>query len=168
MEFSKPGQNLKLGIVFKLLTNIADDVIKNIIIKGWITYRFSYTLLHNDTKNMTSPPPTICVICRFSKKSIVFQKKINVFRIKKANSIFAKLSNLYLIVLLVSFFSLLLWITAENRTKNYIFKLQNQAKHSTTSKQTAPDYSSATAIMLVIFLTERDFCIISEFIQQQT
>ena len=99
---------------------------------------------------------------------IVFQKKIYAFRIKKENYIFEKLSNLYLIVLLVSFFSLLLWITTENRTKNYMFELQNQAEHSTTSKQTASDYSSATAIMLVIFLTELDFCIISEFIQQQT
>ena len=28
--------------------------------------------------------------------------------------------------------------------------------------QTAPDYSLATAIMLVIFETERDFCIVSD------
>ena len=36
---------------------------------------------------------------------------------KKANRIFEELPNLYLIVLLISFIPLLLWITAENRTK---------------------------------------------------
>ena len=37
---------------------------------------------------------------------------------KKANGIFAELSTLCLIVSLISFFPLLLWITAENRTKS--------------------------------------------------
>ena len=41
---------------------------------------------------------------------------------------------------------------------NYKIKVE----HNTTNKQTKPDYSSATAIMLVIFWTERDFCIISD------
>ena len=36
---------------------------------------------------------------------------------KKANGIFEELSTLCLIVSLISFFPLLLWITAENRTK---------------------------------------------------
>ena len=35
-------------------------------------------------------------------------------------------------------------------------------EHNKTNIQTAPDYSSATAIMIVIFWTERDFCIISD------
>ena len=39
---------------------------------------------------------------------------------------------------------------------------QNQAEHDTTNTQTATDYSSATAILLEIFWTERDFCIISD------
>ena len=83
---------------------------------GWITYRFSYALRHNDAKNMTLPrPPAICVISRFSGKSIVFQKNfLNVLTMK-----------IY-----------------------------------TTNIQTAPDYSSTTAIMLVIFWIEHDFCII--------
>ena len=46
---------------------------------------------------------------------------------------------------------------------NYLFELQNQAEHKTTQIQAAPDYSSATAIMLVIFWTERNFCIISDY-----
>ena len=36
---------------------------------------------------------------------------------KNANCMFEKLPNLYLIVLLISFFPLALWITAENRTR---------------------------------------------------
>ena len=43
-------------------------------LKGWITYRFSYSLRHNDAKKMTPSPHDICVISRFSTKSIVFQK----------------------------------------------------------------------------------------------
>ena len=63
-------------------------------------------------------PSAISVISRFLTKSIVFKKIIlNVFRIKIANCIFEELSTLYLIVLLISFFPLLLWITAKNRTK---------------------------------------------------
>ena len=42
---------------------------------------------------------------------------MNIFRIKKANYISEELSKLHLIVLLISFFTLLLWITAGNRTK---------------------------------------------------
>ena len=45
---------------------------------------------------------------------------------------------------------------------NCLFELQNQAEHSTTNLETATDYSSVTAIVLVIFWTERDFCIISD------
>ena len=64
------------------------------------------------------PPPAICVISRFLTKSIVFQKNFWMSSgYKKANCIFEELSNLYLIVLLISFFPLLLCITTENRTK---------------------------------------------------
>ena len=67
--------------------------------------------------------PAICVISRFSTKSIVFQKEfLNVFSIKKGKLHLTamncnELSNLYWIVLVISFFPLLLWITAESRTK---------------------------------------------------
>ena len=86
-----------------------------------------------------------------------FPKNIlSVCSIKKTNCIFEKLSNLYLIVLLISFFPLLLWNTAENwiKLKKCLFELQNQTELSTTNIQTAPDYSSATAIMLVILWTD--------------
>ena len=45
------------------------------------------------------------------------KKVLNVSRLKKANYSFEELSNLYLIVMLISFFPILLWITAENITK---------------------------------------------------
>ena len=44
----------------------------------------------------------------------------------------------------------------------YLFELHSQAEHNTTNIQTAPDYSSATAIMLVILWIERNFWIISD------
>ena len=47
--------------------------------------------------------------------------------------------------------------------RNYLFELQNQAEHNTTNKQSAPDY--LFAIMLVIFSTESNFCIISDYEQ---
>ena len=65
--------------------------------------------------------------------------------------------------MLSSFFLFLLWITAENRIKLkklFIWTI-NQADHNTTNLQTVPDYSSTTPLILVIFSTERDFCIIS-------
>ena len=40
------------------------------------------------------------------------------------------------------------------------YKIMQHHKH--TNIQAAPDYSLATAIKLVIFWTERDFCIISD------
>ena len=49
----------------------------------------------------------------FDKIDSFPKKFLNAFRIKKGK----ELSNLYLIVLLISFFPLLLWITAENITK---------------------------------------------------
>ena len=81
---------------------------------------------------------------------------------KKANSIFEEQSNLYLIVLLISFFPLLLWITAENRTTWRWFTWTTKLGGAQHHKQVAPDYSSATAIMLVMLWTEHDFSLISE------
>ena len=41
--------------------------------KGRVTYKFSDAMRQNDGNNMTHPPPpTICVISRFSTKSVVF------------------------------------------------------------------------------------------------
>ena len=51
---------------------------------------------------------------------------------EKANCIFEELSNLYLIVLLISFFPPRLWITAETRTKLKNFFIWNQAERNTT------------------------------------
>ena len=81
----------------------------------------------NDAKNMIpprppphppppSPFPSISVISRFSTKQIVFQKFFECLYDKKANTIFEELSNLCLVVQLISSFPLLLWITVENQT----------------------------------------------------
>ena len=66
---------------------------------------------------------------------------------KKENFVFEELSNLYLIVLLNSFFSLHLWITAENKTKLKKLFIWTIKSDGTQHQQytTAPDYSSATA-----------------------
>ena len=81
--------------------------------------------------------------------------------------VFEELSNIYLIVLLICIFHLILWIKSKNRIKqlfrNYLFELQDRAEHDTTNIQTAPKYLSATAIMLVILWTERNFCIFSDW-----
>ena len=120
------------------------------------------------------PPPTAPYYLRHSQifdQINSFSKNfLNVFRIKKANCISVELSNVYLINLLISFFPLLLWITAKNRTKlKKLYELQNQEKHNTTNIQTGPDCSSTTAIMLVIFWIERErYFWLKEFIQRQT
>ena len=81
-----------------------------------------------------------------------------------ANCIFEELSNLYFIVLLTSFFSPILWITAENRNKLKKFFIWN-TKLVGTQRYKQKNFiwlSSATEIMLVILWTESDFCIISD------
>ena len=95
----------------------------------------------------------ICVISRFSTKPIVFQKNLTAFRIKKPNWIFEELSNFCLIVFLISFFPLLLWITAENRTKLkklYIWNTKSGGTQHHKHTNCTWLFSSATA-MLVIF-----------------
>ena len=57
---------------------------------------------------------------------------------KKANAIFEERSNLYLIVLLISFFPLLLWITTENM-KNFKKKAKNF--FNTANTQSSPEVS---------------------------
>ena len=94
-----------------------------------------------------------------------FQNMPSVFKIKKANCIFEELSNIYFIVLLIIFFILFcgLYQKLEPSWRNYLFELQDHAEHDTTNIQTAPNYLSATAIMLVILWTERNFCIFSDW-----
>ena len=60
---------------------------------------------------------------------------------KRANGIFEELPNLYLIVLLISFFPLLLRISAENRInlKKLFIWTTELAGAQQTNKQTAPD-----------------------------
>ena len=91
--------------------------------EGWIKCWFSYTLHHNEEDDPSSPPPASCYLHHFQifAKIDSFQKKkkkkINVFRLKKANCIMKELCNLYFIVLLISFYPLLWWIIAKYRTK---------------------------------------------------
>ena len=104
---------------------------------------------------LTTPPyPAVCVISRFSTKSIIIWISLGY---EKATCIFKELLNLHLIVLLIIFIPLVMWLQQKIETSwsNYLFELQSQAEHNTPNIQTAPDYSSATAIMLVIFWTER-------------
>ena len=104
------------------------------------------------------PLPASCCFCHFQifGKIDSFPKQfLNVFRIKKANCIFEELSNSYLTVLLISFFPLLLRVTAEVEKTIYLSCKIRRNKHNTTDIKTALDYLSATAIMLVMFWTER-------------
>ena len=94
----------------------------------------------------------ICVISRFSTKSIVFQKS-TAFRIKKSNCIFEELSNFCLIVLLISFFPLLLWIIAENRTKLkklYIWITKSGGTQHHRHTKCTWLFSSATAMLVIL------------------
>ena len=130
-------------------------------------YRFLYALRHNNANNMTIPPPPVtCCISRFSPKSIVFRKKIKCFqlRIKQANCILEELSNLYWIVLLMSFFPLLLWITAENRTKlEKLFIWTTKPGGAQHQKQTnCASLFIRNCNNACDFWTERNFCIISD------
>ena len=118
-------------------------------------------------------PPAPCYLRHFQifDKIDSFPKKFECLYNKRrqiAICTFGELSNLYLIVLLTSFFPLLLWITAENRTIEPIWRniYMNYKIRQNITPQTYKlylIYSSATAIMLVIFGTERDFCIISDY-----
>ena len=115
----------------------------------------------------TLPTPNPCYLFHFQifEKIVGFQKKLWIpLGRKKKNCIFEELSNLYLIVLLFNSFPLLLWITTENRTKlKKLFIWTTKSGETQHHKQkTAPDCSSETAIMLLIFWTEHDFCIICD------
>ena len=87
------------------------------VTKELITYQFSYPLRHNDANHMIPHPLLLRHFQIFIKIDSFPKIFLKLFRIKKTNDIFEGLSNLYLIVLLISFLPPLLWITAENRTK---------------------------------------------------
>ena len=76
-----------------------------------ISFRMHCVILTQRTRPHASP--LLSASLPFNVDSSKF---LNIFRIKKANSIFEELSILYLIVL-ISYFLLLLCITAENGTK---------------------------------------------------
>ena len=131
-----------------------------------IDFRTHWVIMAQRTWPLLSPVPFYLYHFQIFDKIDSFPKKCFIaFMIKKGElHVFEELSNLYLIVLLIVtflFFRVLLQ-KIEPSWKNYWLELQNQAKRKITNIQTAPDYSSATAIMLVIFWTERDFCIVSD------
>ena len=137
-----------------------------IIHKGWITYQLPYALRHNDAKNIYTDRPALTCLRHFQNFDNIdsFPKNFECIWGEKANYIFEGLAALYLIILLISFFPSFCGLQQkiEPSWRNYLFQIQSQAEHNTTSKQIPPDYSSVNARMLVIFWTERDFCIISD------
>ena len=100
---------------------------------------------HNDAKNMT-PSPRPLLFASYpdfwlSKNDYDYLwLKMSIFWIKKANW----------------FFFVSLQQKIEPNWGNHLFELKNQVEHNATNIQTAPDCSSATAIMLQIFWSERD------------
>ena len=126
--------------------------LSNILGESHIDYRKHWVII---TQRTWAPPPAICVISRFLTKLIVFQKYFwMVLGYKRVNGILEELSNLYSIVLLILFFRGLL-LKIQPSWGNYLFQLQNQAKHNTN-------------------VTEHDwtwflYCFwLQEFIQEQT
>ena len=104
-----------------------------------------------------------------------FPKNIfNVIRIKKkANRIFDELSNLCSIVLLISFFLLLLWITAENRTKlkkSFVWTTKSGGtqhhKHTNCTWLFISNCSNVSDILEWTWF--QHYFWLQEFIQQQT
>ena len=75
-------------------------------------FRTHYVIMTQ--KNMTPAPCYLRHFQIFDKIGSFLKNFLNIFRI---NCIFEELSNLYLILLLIILFPLLLWITAENRTR---------------------------------------------------
>ena len=73
------------------------------VTKELITYRFSYALRHNDANHITPHPLLLRHFQIFVKIDSFPKIFLKPFRIKKTNDIFEDLSNLYLIVLLISF-----------------------------------------------------------------
>ena len=117
---------------------------------------------------MTPLPPATCVISRFLTKLIVSQNIFwNVYAIKKANWIFEELSNLYLTVMLTSFFPRLLWIPAVKRTKLkklsiWTTKSGGTQHHKQTNKQTNCTWLFMSNCNSSDILDWTYFCIISD------
>ena len=114
-------------------------------------------------------PPATCYLSHLQIFDKIDRFPKNVFRIRKANCIFEELSNLCLIVLQISFSPLLLWITAESRTKlKKLFIWTTKLGGAQHHKQTAPDYPSATASDILDWTWYLHYFWLQEFIQQQT
>ena len=108
-------------------------------------------------------PPASCVNSRFSKNDRFLKNVLNVLEAKKVDYIFEEPPNLYLIVFLVSFFSLLLWIP-EQSTSNFkkLFNLNHRLRWNTILQiyRLHLIFFSKTTAMWVIFWNEDDICII--------
>ena len=118
------------------------------------------------TPPLPPPPLAICVISRFSANSIVFQKNfLNTFRIKKESLHLWRTDYFIFNCLAYQFLSSSFddYSGKQNPAEEITYlKSKIQAEQNTTNIQTAPDYSSVTAIMSVMFWTKRDFCVMSD------
>ena len=99
----------------------------------------------------------------FQKNDSFLKSVLNVLEAKKVDYIFEEPPNLYLVVFLVSFFSLLLWIPAENTSNlKKLFNLDHRLKWNITPQiyRLHLIFFSKTTVMWVIFWNEDDICII--------
>ena len=99
----------------------------------------------------------------FQKNDSFLKNVLNVLEVKKVDYIFEEPPNLYLIVFLDSFFSLLLWIPAESLSNlKKLFKSNHRLRWNTTLQiyRLHLIFFSKTTVMWVIFWNEDDICII--------
>ena len=117
------------------------------------------------TQRTWSPTPCCSRQFQIFDKSDSFPKHfLNVFGIKQANCIFEELSNLYVIVFLISFIPLLLWIIAENRTKlKKLFIWTTKSGWTQRHKHTNCTLLFISNCNNAMIWTEHCFCIISDF-----
>ena len=115
-----------LHTVSKLPSYAPNSIQKGYKFYSSILHRFSYAMLHNDAKNMTPLTPTICVISRFSTKSIEEICQISLAK-KKVDYIFEeslRSHNSWL-----AFFFFPLWIPEENTAKlKKLFNLKTEVE----------------------------------------
>ena len=113
-------------------------------------------------------------ICHIFDKMDSFQK--NIFECfwnkKEANCIFEELSNLYLIIFLISFFPFPWWIAAAEKRaswRNYLFEVQSQAKQQKHTNCTWLIISNCNNASKILDWTHfLHHLWLQEFIQQQT
>ena len=92
------------------------------VVTKWFLWGESHInfCMYSEIMTQKTWPPSLCCLRHFQifDKIDGFQKTFWMYLgYKKTNCFFEELSNLYLIVLLISLFPLLLWIAVENRTK---------------------------------------------------